>query len=242
MSAELVGAFGASEAQVGLRREALGVSQDAYLPYRKGYQRENEKRRAEESAHKNHGREHHKVIPVKDSAGGAASITEKKPKGAKDKHANKVANVKRNGYNKYPGFIQGHEIVKKTYHDGQSYPHKENSEICLFCGASGEFFQSFAVIFLLGGSISVGKILCRAQGKLIFYGYYLRKHADHPNDPHDVENREIVVKSLSGEYVEEVKAFHHVEAIAQKGAFKEGVLSYKQYDAENQHHTAENQF
>lgn len=93
LCAKLVGAVYALEAYVTLHPEALGEDHDADLPYHKCGNGEDEEGSAEESTHEDHGGEHHKVIPVKDTAGGAASVSKKETEGAPDNDTNKVANV-----------------------------------------------------------------------------------------------------------------------------------------------------
>ncbi len=56
-----------------------------------------------------------------------------------------------------------------------------------------------------------------------------------------MKDREIVVKALGAEYVEEIKAVQQVEAVAQKGACKKRVLTYQQNDAEKEHHATPNE-
>ena len=51
-----------------------------------------------ETGNKNNGREHHHVVPVENSAGGAAAVFhEPYPERAPEKNADKVADIKSNG-------------------------------------------------------------------------------------------------------------------------------------------------
>ena len=118
LRAELVGAFGAFEGVVGLLPEALGIEEDAQLPEHPYRECEEHEDGGVEAADEHNGSEHHKVIPIIDTAGGAAASVDYQTEGTPDEHADEVADVEKHRHHKEEGVIYDVGVVEDA-EDGE---------------------------------------------------------------------------------------------------------------------------
>ena len=78
--------------------KAFRIYKHRKLPYEKGKKSHNKQGRGIKAPHKHHGRKHHKMIPVENTAGGTASVPHNKTEGTPYKHTYKIAYVKGDAY------------------------------------------------------------------------------------------------------------------------------------------------
>ena len=94
-SAKAVGAVGAAQRTVGSLPETFGVEVKAKLPDQQYNERANKKGKSKEAGNKHKGRKHHEVIPVENTAGGAAAVFHKDDaEGAPEQYADQVTKIK----------------------------------------------------------------------------------------------------------------------------------------------------
>ena len=98
LSTKLICTLRAFKGSIGIFPESLREDKDAKLPYSKGDYRHCKKRKGIEADYKHHRCKHHKMIPVKNTAGGAAFVLHNKTEGTPYKNTDKVAYIKSNAY------------------------------------------------------------------------------------------------------------------------------------------------
>ena len=76
--------------------ETLWVEENAHFPNKPNDKREEKETPCIDAGDKEERCEHHQMVPVKDSAGGAATGLHKKSEGAPDQNANQVADIENN--------------------------------------------------------------------------------------------------------------------------------------------------
>ena len=128
------------------------------------------------------------MIPVEYTAGGTALCAHHKSERTPDKHAYKVAYVKKNRNHKQYPFINDTAEIQNSDDRYQHSP-QDHHHIRRGGGGGDVFFESLAVDLFTYRLKAVGKELLRSQGYLVFYGNDLKYHIDHPYHPQYVENR-----------------------------------------------------
>jgi hypothetical protein len=73
------------------------------------------------------------MIPVKNSAGGAAFISKHQAEWTPNKHTNKIANVKRNADQQKMSIIDNVKNLKRADNTNKSHPDKQHSARSLIC-------------------------------------------------------------------------------------------------------------
>ena len=163
----------------------------------------------EETGNKYDRGEHHHVVPVEDSAGGAATVFhEPNTERAPEQNADKVANIKCNGENKKHISADDSGEIKCCNSGGEGKPCKTD-----FKGIAVAFFNICKKVFKIFDvfNFSRNKILDvefgRTDGKIFSAGENLEKHIDYPDKPKEMEN---------GNFLKEIPTAHNIKLLRNK--------------------------
>ena len=115
LRAQFIRTLGALERHIRVLPEPLGVQIDGNFPRDKVNYRKNEQGNREKATHNEHWREHHHMVPVENATGGAAFVAEHKSEGTPNKHANEIANVKRDTDEQEVFTVNNLEELESTY-------------------------------------------------------------------------------------------------------------------------------
>ena len=100
LGAQFVGTFRALKSHIAVFPEPFRVCKHTQLPHNPDYNSKCQKSPGVKTSCNYKWREHHKVIPIKNTAGSTSFVFHNKPKGAPYKNTNKVAHIKGHSYKK----------------------------------------------------------------------------------------------------------------------------------------------
>ena len=179
----------------------------------------------EETGNENDRGEHHHVVPVENSAGGAAAVfhepyTERTP----EKNADKVADIESNGENKKEALSDDSGEIKNSKNCGKGKPCKTdfNGVAVAFFNVCKKVFEIFDIFDLSRNKIFYME-LRRTEGKIFSAGEDLKKHINDPDCPKEMEN---------GKFFEEIPAVHNFELFRNKDPEADGCNKCKAAEKE----------
>ena len=145
------------------------------------------------------------MIPVENSAGGAASGSHQQAEGTPHQHANQITDIETYTNQKELMFSDDARSIQNTDRCDQCTPEKEHF-VCRFRGGYNISAKGFIVDFLPNGLKTVGKQLLRSQRDFVFDGDDLQDHICHPNEPKQMEQ---------GRHGEEIHVIEYIKLAGQ---------------------------
>lgn len=122
------------------------------------------------------------MVPIEYATGGAASVLHNKSEGTEEKHAYKVAYVKRRAYHKEDRVVYYVKKTKSAYNGDKRPP--QNEDLVGRARGGNRVSLDCLVIYLFSyRTEALAKELQTAKRKLLLYGYNLTKHIEYPNKP-----------------------------------------------------------
>ena len=180
----------------------------------------------EETGNKNDRRKHHHMVPVENTACGAAAVFHKpNSERAPEKNADKVADIK--SYRKEKKNSASDDSGKIDHSDCGS---EQKPDKAYFQGITVAFFDicqkifEIADIFYLMGDKILDAEFRRTEGEIFSARKNLEKHVKNPDEPYEMEE---------GNLIEEIPAEHDVILFRHKK---------KQSSGNQQNRTAEQKF
>ena len=194
MRTKLVGTFTALEGGVGLLPKALGIHKNAKLPRKESGDGNKNQADRIESTHKDHGRHHHKMIPIEDAAGRAATVFHDKAEGTPDENTDQIAHIEASTDEEKDLFADDVRVIQGGKDGKKSDPEEENLIRRARCGNDMIAKGGIVDRFLEGAEASTEE-LTRANGKLFPYRNELTKHIKHPKHPKKVQGADLGKKA-----------------------------------------------
>ena len=148
------------------------------------------------------------MVPVKDPAGGAASVFHDEPEGAPDQHADQIADIESGADHKQCGLADNAGKVKDADHCQQRDPQQHHLVGSL--GGGGDMgLQSGGVDLLSDGAKAMRKEFHGAQGQFVSDGDDLQDHIQNPDRPEQMKR---------GEGAEEIQTIQNGKTLRPKEA------------------------
>ena len=187
LGTEFIGTFRAFQGGVGVIPKPFGIDQHAQFPHDPCDHRQAEQGKSVKAAHKDHGGEHHQMVPVEDAAGGAAAGLHHQPERAPDQYTDEIAHVEDHADHKQTNFPDDAREIQKSDHRQQDAP--QGKDFISGLGGGGNIFlQGLNVYFFTNGAKTVRKEFLRTQGQAVFDGNDLKDHVRHPDQPKQMKH------------------------------------------------------
>ena len=95
LAAQLIGTLTAAQSCIGALPKPFRIHHNAKLPHKPCGNGHNNQAHGKKATHKNQGREHHQMIPVKDPAGRTAPCLHHQSERTPNQNADQIADIKR---------------------------------------------------------------------------------------------------------------------------------------------------
>ena len=96
------------------------------FPNQPDQDRHRQKGDGEKSLHKEHGGEHHQMVPVKNTAGGAALVFHDQPERTPNQHTDQIAHIKKHADEEQMGIGKDAAVFQKAQGGDQRCPQEHN--------------------------------------------------------------------------------------------------------------------
>ena len=128
------------------------------------------------------------MIPIENSAGGAAAGFHDQPEGAPDQNADQVTHIEKDRNDKKQALMEKPYVIECADQSDEQTPEKENL-IRRFGGGDHITFQSGAIDLFQNGFEASGKQFLGAEREFVFDRNDLLEHIKKPDKPKQMKDR-----------------------------------------------------